>query len=336
MCGVTLSKKKACQGMDGMNLEYTLGLAGMENLYLPEKELKNEANNTIVKIDVVGGKIRAYVNAVHSIRLNNIKPFGIADTIKLELVRNKVTEFIHSYLQEHLQDKYSDEFASNMKVTALECNITLPCVGGATSSDVIHLLDMSLDRTVTFRKRKRCSKCEKVNTGVQFTKPKEYRLKIYDKTDEQREKGNVAVESNLLRIECVFIDRSLKRMYGEKRTLRDILSTQAIEILCKEYKRVLIQDIIDTHIKPYLTECKNKLVESLTTSDSGHEISDTVMRHRELIVDDDILRKALKDWYKIRNANDISKQVIYQYRKKGLELPVGVLKTIKTFHTSAG
>ena len=55
-----MKRKKCLQGMDGMNLEYTLGLEGMEKLYLPEEELKNEANNTIVKIDCVGGKIRAY------------------------------------------------------------------------------------------------------------------------------------------------------------------------------------------------------------------------------------------------------------------------------------
>ena len=331
-----LNKKKCQQGLDGMNLEYTLGLEGMENLYLPERELKNEANNTIVRISVVGGKIRAYINAVHSIRPNNVRPLGIADAIKLELVQSKVTEFIRSYLQENLQSKYSEEFISGLKVTALECNITLPCVDGATPSDVIHLLDMSLDRTVVFRKRKVCSKCEKANTGVQYTRPKEYRLKIYDKTDEQRTKGNLSVESNLLRIECVFIDRSLKRMYEDKRTLGDILSKRAIEILCKEYKRALTEDIIGAFVKPYLMACKNKLVESLTTSDSGHEISDTVMRYREIIVDVEVLRKALQKWYAIRNVNDISKQVICQYRKKGLGLPEGVLRTIKAFHTSAG
>ena len=52
-----MSKKKCLQGMDGMNLEYTLGLEGMEQLYLPVEELKNNANNTIVRIDCVGGKI---------------------------------------------------------------------------------------------------------------------------------------------------------------------------------------------------------------------------------------------------------------------------------------
>lgn len=336
MGDVRLNKKKCQQGMDGMNLEYTLGLAGMEKLYLPEEELKNEAKNTIVKIDCVGGKIRAYVNAVHSIRPNNVKPFGIADTIKLELVRSQVVEFMKSYLRKNLQNRYSDEYINNLKVTALECNITLPCISGATPSDVIHLLDMSLDRTVTFRKRKVSSKCEKSNTGVQYTKPKEYRLKIYDKSDEQREKGNPLIENNLLRIECVFVDRSLKRMYGDKRTLGDILSRQAIEILCKEYKRALTEDVIGAYVKPYLNDCRNKLLESLQLSDSGHEINDTVMRYRELIVDIEVLRQALRRWYCIRGVNDISKQIICQYRKKDLGLPEGVLKTLKAFHTSTG
>lgn len=329
-----MPKQKYKQGMDGMNLEYQFNLEGMEKLYLEPEELKNEAQNTIVKIDCVGGKVRAYVNAVHAIRPNNVTPLGIADTIKLELVQSKVVKFIQAYLRKGLSGKYSDEYIDNLKVTSLETNITLPCVSGATPSDVIHLLDMVLDRTVVYRKRK--SKCEKADTGVQYTKPKEYRLKIYDKTDEQHEKGNPLVERNLLRIEVVFIDRTLKRIYGEKRTLRDILTKQAIVSMCDEYKRVLTVDILGMYVKPYLNDCRDKLVESLTTSDSGNEINDTVTRYKELIVDIEVFRQALKRWYKIKGATDISKQVICMYRKKNLGLPEGVLKTLKTFHISAG
>lgn len=328
-----MQKRKYKQGMDGMNLEYQLNLEGMEKLYLEPEELKNEAQNTIVKIDCVGGKVRAYVNAVHAIRPNNVTPLGIADTIKLELVQSKVVEFMQAFLRKGLSGKYSDEFINNLKVTALETNITLPCVGGATPSDVIHLLDMVLDRTVVYRKRK--SKCEKANTGIQYTKPKEYRLKCYDKENEQHEKGNPFVERNLLRIEVVFVDRTLKRIYGEKRTLQDILTKQAIVAMCDEYKRVLTKDILGTYVKPYLNDCRDKLVESLTSSKEGYEISETVMRHRELIVDIEVLRKALKKWYGIKGATDISKQVICMYRKKNLGLPEGVLKTLKTFHMEA-
>lgn len=330
-----MNRKKCLQGMDGMNLEYTLGLEGMEKLYLPEEELKNEANNTIVKIDCVGGKIRAYVNAVHSIRPNNVIPFGISDTIKFELVRSQVVDFMQKYLRKHLQHQYSDEFIKNLKVTALEVNITLPCVGTATPSDVIHLLDMALDRTVVFRKRKTSSKCDKANTGVQYTKPKEYRLKIYDKTDEQHERKNPLVEKNLLRIECVFIDRSLKKMFADKRTIDDILTKQAIITLCDKYRYVLTEDIIKQYVVPYLNACKETLFESLLQSESGKEISDTVARHKDIIVDMEVLRQALKKWYKFRKVEDRSNQILHKYRQRDLGIPECVIATIKLFHKSA-
>lgn len=336
MRNAKLNIKRAAQGLDGMNLEYTLGLEGLETLYLPEEELKNSSQNTIVRIDCVGGKIRAYINVVHGIRPNNIKPFSITDNIKLELIRNRVIDFMREYLQKSLNGQYSDEFIYNLKVTALECNITLPCCGKATSSDVIHLLDMSLDRTIIFRKRKQSSKCEKSNTGVQYMKPKEYRLKIYDKSDEQRKKGNPLVKNNLLRIECVFVDRSLNRMYGKKRTLDNILSAEALDILYKEYRRVLTEDIINTYVRSYLNSCRDTLLESLYTCNSGHEISDTVMKYRDLIVDSEVLRVSLRRWYKERGMPDSSRQVLYQYKRKNIGLPEGVLKTIKAFHTSAG
>lgn len=331
-----MNKKKCIQGMDGMNLEYSLGLEGMEKLYLPVEELKNEYQNTIVKIDCIGGKIRAYINAPNCIKPNNVKSLGLADSIKLELVQSQVVEFMQKYLQKHLCDKYSSEYIKNLWVTALEMNITLPCIKNATPSDVVHLFDMAFDKTMVFRKRKATSKCDKVNTGILYAKPKEYRLKIYDKSAEMHEHGNPLVENNLLRMEIVMIDRSLKSMFGDKRTLADILTKQALVTLCEKYKDILVEDIIQTHIVPYLNECRKQLVESLTHSTSGHEISDTISRHRELIVDWQVLSSALHKWYGMRNVEDRTNQMIYKYRRKNLGIPDNVIATIKKFHASAG
>lgn len=337
MSDVKLNKKKCRAGADGFNAEYKIALAGMEKLYLEKEELKNKAGNTIVAIDVVGGKIRAYINAPNSVRPNNVKPIGIVDAIQLELIQPQVIEFIKTYLQKHLQSQYSDEFIDNLKVVSLEVNLTLKTVGGATPSDVIHLMDMALDKTVVFRKRKPNSKCSKVDTSCLYSKPKEYRIKIYDKTCEQHEKGNPLVENNLLRIECVLIDRRLNRAFGEnKRMLKDILSKQAIEVMCVEYKKIFTEDIIPC-VSRYLTMCKDLLYESLTYSTNGKEISETIMRYREVIVDIEVLRKALKDYYlKYKHTEDRSKQMIYKYRNKELNLPEGVLATIKTFHNATG
>lgn len=333
---VRLNKKKCQSGLDGMNLEYKIALDGMDKLYLEKEVLKNKNGNTIVEIDCVGGKVRVYVNAVNGVRPNNVKPIGIVDAIKLELVQPQVIEFIKGYLQKHLQSQYSDEFIDNLKVVSLEVNLTLPCVGGATPSDVIHLMDMALDKTVVFRKRKPNSKCDKVNTSCLYSKPKEYRLKIYDKSCEQHEKGNPLVEKNMLRIECVMVDRRLNRAFGEdKRMLKDILTKQAIGVMCEEYKKIFTEDIIPC-VKEYLDNARDVLYESLTSSDTGKEISDTICRHRELIADWEVIRVVLKKWYCSRGVEDRSKQMIHKYRQKELGIPDGVLQTIKNFHSSVG
>lgn len=333
---VRLNKKKCQSGLDGMNLEYKIALDGMDKLYLEKEVLNNKNGNTIVEIDCVGGKVRVYVNAVNGVRPNNVKPIGIVDAIKLELVQPQVIEFIKGYLQKHLQSQYSDEFIDNLKVVSLEVNLTLPCVGGATPSDVIHLMDMALDKTVVFRKRKPNSKCDKVNTSCLYSKPKEYRLKIYDKSCEQHEKGNPLVEKNMLRIECVMVDRRLNRAFGEdKRMLKDILTKQAIGVMCEEYKKIFTEDIIPC-VKEYLDNARDVLYESLTSSDTGKEISDTICRHRELIADWEVMRVVLKKWYRSRGVEDRSKQMIHKYRQKELGIPDGVLQTIKNFHSSVG
>ena len=250
-----MNKKKGLQGLDGLNAEYSINLENAKHLYLPLEELKNEVGNTVVKIECIGGKIRTYINVVHALRPNNIKPFGIADAIKLELVNEKVIGFIKAYLQKNLQNQYSDEYIDNLKVTNMECNLTIKCYGNATPSAIISLFDLAYDETGVRRKRKRKTEYEKINKSWVHYKPKEYKIKVYNKSMEQHEKGNPLVENNLLRIEVVFIDRSLKRMYGDNRNLSNILTKQSLEILCQEYKRVLTEDIIEKNIKPCLDYC---------------------------------------------------------------------------------
>lgn len=113
--------------------------------------------------------------------------------------------------------------------------------------------------------------------------------------------------------------------------------------MCREYKRVLEEELIEQQIKPYLKNCVTTLYESLIWSDSGKEISDTVMRYKEIIVDIECLRRALHKWYSYRIENpkdpiakDHTDEIIYKYRKKELGLPEDVLKTLKAFHIAAG
>lgn len=55
-----------------------------------------------------------------------------------------------------------------------------------------------------------------------------------------------------------------------------------------------------------------------------------------MIPDIEVLRKALKKWYRRSGKRNYSKQAIYNYRAKNAGFAEGVLKTIRLFHEAAG
>lgn len=328
---------KKLQGADGLNFQLQLTVAGLESINLPEETLKNESGNDIVKVTCWGGKLSAYVNLPHAIRPNNVQPFQLSDCIKLELVRNQVVEYMRSYLQKHLKDKYSDEFFALMNITKMECNLTIQCVGGCKPKDVINLFERPFPKVTVYKETNDKGKShKKPERGITTSKPHEWVLKVYDKTYQQRQAGNIKVEPNLVRVELVFLERMLDRMYSGRKSLEDILTRKAIKTLIDQYQ-VTFDEICETHIKVMLNNCVQEVFESLTCSDSGNEISDTLIRCKELIVDIEILRKALKRWYEFRKMPDNSKRMVSYYRNnKSYGIPVDVLKTIKLMHNSMG
>lgn len=339
---IKLNKRKCQSGLDG--LEFAMVLEGMDDLSFDETSLTNKANQpkSVVTIKCIGGRISGSVNAVHCIRNTNEQPFTLTDGIKMELVRCQVFEYIKECLQKNLQGRYSEKYIDNLKVTALEVNLTLPCTGKATQSDMVHLFDMVFDRTTVYRERRAGSKCAKVNTGVVYDKKHQYQLKVYDKTRDLHRQGILTAEKKLFRLEVVFKDKKLNSMFGrDKRTLDNVLSKKALDVMCISYKSVL-DEIVAHHILPYLNNCVKTLFESLTYSDKKNQIADTVMRYKEIIVDIDCLRRALHKWYEWRqkyedpNIIDRTDEMIYKYRKKDLGLPDDVLKTLKAFHLAAG
>ena len=242
--------KKKLQGADGMNFQLQLTIKGLESINLPEENLTNESGNDIMKISCWGGKLSAYVNLPNAIRPNNVQPFQLSDCIKIELVRNQVIEHMRSYLQKHLKDKYSDEFLSMMSVTKMECNLTIKCVGDCKPKDVIRLFERSFAKVTVYKETDPNGKTHrKPERGITTTKPHEWVLKVYDKTFQQRQAGNLKVESNLIRVELVFLDRMLDRMYSSKKSLEDILTRKAIKTLIDQYQETF-DEICKKNITP--------------------------------------------------------------------------------------
>lgn len=252
---------KKLQGADGMNFQLQLTIKGLESINLPEENLANESGNDIMKISCWGGKLSAYVNLPNAIRPNNVQPFQLSDCIKIELVRNQVIEHMRSYLQKHLKDKYSDEFLSMMSVTKMECNLTIKCVGDCKPKDVIRLFERSFAKVTVYKETDPNGKTHrKPERGITTTKPHEWVLKVYDKTFQQRQAGNLKVESNLIRVELVFLDRMLDRMYSSKKSLEDILTRKAIKTLIDQYQETF-DEICKKNITPMVLELPTTLID---------------------------------------------------------------------------
>ena len=140
------------------------------------------------------------------------------------------------------------------------------------------------------------------------------------------------VPSGLLRIELIFTDRTLKRLFGNKLSFSDILSEDALKKAMREYKRVFYDEVIPT-IKVYLNSCVWALVESLC--DTENPIA-TIAEHRELIPDKEVLRKALKryNWLRGKSNHNLSRDVDYYASK--FDLPQDVILTLHDFKKSCG
>ena len=129
------------------------------------------------------------------------------------------------------------------------------------------------------------------------------------------------------------MERMLDRMFANKKSLEDILTRKAIKTLIEQYQATF-EDICEKNIKPMLDSCVQEVFESFTYSTPRKEISETLIRCKECVVDTEVLRRALKKWYAHKHMADNSKQVVAFYRDRNVGFPEDVLRTLKLMHNS--
>lgn len=326
--------KKKLQGADGINFQMQLTIKGLETVTFPKETLTNESGKDIAWIECLGGKVSAYVNLPHAVRPNNIQPFQLSDCIQIDLISDKVIEYMKAYLKKHMKGNYSNEILKQLNVSSMECNVTIKCVGKCKPKDVINLFEKSVDKTfVAQEARDKKKTFRKDQDSIIYRKDHYFRLKVYNKSKEQNDKGNPLVENNLIRVEFVFLERMLDSMYADKMSLENILTRKSLRKLIDQYQATFT-DICENNIKPMLSGCAQEVFECLTASNSGKEISEALYKCKECIVDVEVLRKALKKWYAFKKQADRSKQVIAYYRDNNFSMPEDVLRTIKQMHNS--
>lgn len=314
--------KEPDQGIDGIEFEVVLqGVDG--DRISSSKPLINYEGMAYGSVEIRDGKAKIAMCLPKFSRANNVKPFSIYELISLEVVRN--------HLELMLTDMLGD--ISKCRLKSIECNITSRVAKGCSPSEVMNLIDRSYYETKNILFEGASSECkyEKETETLAIPRRNYYCIKCYNKSLEQQSKGNLEVESNLLRIEIVMMRRTIEKLFGEKSTLQDVLQEKSLLAVMEEYKRIFSVEIVDKHIKPCLSGITEVLFESLTQTDSPIK---TLARYRQLVVDEEVFRKALKKWYVFRGKADNSRQMIWSLRKYNLSK--NAILTLREFHDSCG
>lgn len=329
---VRLEKSKVKQGIDECIFE--LALTGKDMKDLQRQHLINKQGRIYGSVEAYKGKATINLNLPRFVRRDNIQPYSLTESIRLEIIKYEC--------EEQLKKIFGDNM--NTQISKIEVNITQPVSGNATQSDVLNLLSHAtmsheFDNVKYIGRNKQDMDSLKEESHTVITRRPHYWIgKFYDKSEQiikERIEHNQPVgdvPSDLLRIEIILVDRILTKLFGNKKTLSDVLTTKNLLELLREYKRIFCEELVDGAIKPYLKACTLKLVESLTTTDKPIQ---TIAKHRELIPDVEVLQRALQRYMRIRGKTDNSARDAKRYAEQ-YELPIDCITTIRDFKRSCG
>lgn len=328
---IRLNKSQAKQGLD--TCEFEMALTGRNMKDLQEMPLINAQGRQYGSVEASKGKATIKLNLPKFVRDNNIHPYSLTESICIEIIRNDC------------ETQLKQIFGNNMntQVTKIEVNITQPVSGNTAQADVLNLLShatlpyASKDNVKYVGPSKKCYLKEENHT-VNVSRRHYYYFKFYDKSQEiidKRRKFNLPIDDvprDLLRMEIVFVERTLDKLFKSKQTLSDVLTQKNLIEIIREYKRVFCDELVDGMIKPYLDACVLKLVESLTDTENPIK---TIAKERELIPDCVVLQRALKRYMKIRGKTNNAARDTKRYAEQ-YDLPVDCIMTIHDFKLACG
>ncbi|MCH5257024.1 MAG: hypothetical protein J1D87_07000 [Lachnospiraceae bacterium] len=334
MKSIPMDSNKAKQGTDC----YIFGMVFKGDLEdMPEQPLTNKQGKKYGKISIAYGKVTLALVLPSFIRENNEKSFTLLDADSLELIKSDCKKQLKHLLGTDIKIKIK-----SVEAKSIEVNITQKVSGKATQADVLNLINHAclskFSDNVKYVGPNRNNPLKEETHTVIVKRPHYYVIKAYDKTQQlqskllSEHKPTSSVPSGLLRIELIFSDRTLYKLFGNRLNISNILSEDALKELMREYKRVFCDEMIPK-IETYLDNCVSVLVESLC--DTENPIA-TIAEHRELIPDTEVLRKALEQYNRLRGKSNhnLSRDVKRYTVKFGL--PQDVLLTLYDFKKSCG
>ena len=210
---------------------------------------------------------------------------------------------------------------------AVEVNITKQIREEVEISDMIKLLKLAY-----LHPQKQTATWEILNLGDR-SKVKtvgmlsclvlnEYRLKVYNKSEQMKEKG-IETRENVIRIEMILQGRRLRQEYGKDVQLFDILNDLSKIIYLFKYK--YLYDVKRRYYT-FLKTIKQCMFEELT---QGEKPRDVCVKYKNVIVDRRQIEMALKRYYEFKGYQDQSKSNSRSLSKK-IFVKEGVIRELNT------
>ena len=331
-------KKLAKQGIDSANFELILnGVHG--DITIKNRPLQSKQGIRFGWVNCVDGVAKVSLNFPKFTQTDNVHPFQPMSTLKLEMLKYN--------LEEQLKGIFGHGEIATSRLKSIECNITQRVCGKQSCeqvNNVLRLLGVSMLSKRADQQNKLFVNASKNNrykmsvTGVvTHSVNGRYVLKAYDKYLQalREDVTDCEVEEGLLRIEIIMQKRTLTKLFGDKLSISEILQQESLLAIMNEYKRIYVNEIYNGYVERCIEHNSQEVFEELQKAKTAHYITETIAQNKEIIYDVEILRRALKKYYKLKNMPDNSRMIIHKLAKK-YEIPTDVLATLEEFAKSCG
>lgn len=239
---------------------------------------------------------------------------------------DEVIQTVHNAIRENYDSPFKTELNSiEMNITEVFNN----CEYEKVFLLISHSLLDKVKQNARYEIKSNKSIIKPMTSGIKTRLIKgRYYIKAYDKQKQIESEQGITIPYAPIRIEFVFSKIALKRMFGSNRKLDVILSKAGLTVLVNAYIETM-SEIVNDYIMPYLDKVHEQMLIHLRTTGN---IQDTYCEFKEVIYDQEQIRRVLKEWYAERNMADNSRSTLAKLNKK-FDLPKGTIKVIKDFST---
>lgn len=259
------------------------------------------------------------------------KYFEIHNAVPLKMERLKYFDEIGECVKNTIRTNFNSPFKTEL--TSIEMNITEVfenCDYEKVFLLFSHALLDKVKQNARYEVKSDKSIVKPMTSGIKTRQIKgRYVIKAYDKRKQIEAEQGISITYSPIRIEFVFSRLALTKLFGKKRKIDDILSKAGLTILTNAYIDTMCEVVCD-FIYPYLEKVHEQMMIHIRKSGN---IMETYCEFKEVIYDQEQLRRVLKQWYEENDVNDNSRSALSRLNQK-FDLPKGTLKVIHEIITN--